>query len=51
MLEIVFIEYVVIADFFPENMVSVSSETNGIMNHSQLIQVRIWILCYCYYYY
>ncbi|XP_056322023.1 growth factor receptor-bound protein 14 isoform X1 [Danio aesculapii] len=25
-------------DFFPEHMVSISSETNGIMNHSQLIQ-------------
>ncbi|XP_016328456.1 growth factor receptor-bound protein 14-like [Sinocyclocheilus anshuiensis] len=25
-------------DFFPEHMVSVSSESNGIMNHSQLIQ-------------
>ncbi|XP_057192124.1 growth factor receptor-bound protein 14 isoform X2 [Triplophysa rosa] len=25
-------------DFFPEHMVSVSSETNGVMNHSQLIQ-------------
>lgn len=25
-------------DFFPENMVSISSETNGMMNHSQLIQ-------------
>ncbi|XP_059418527.1 growth factor receptor-bound protein 14-like isoform X2 [Carassius carassius] len=25
-------------DFFPEQMVSVSSESNGIMNHSQLIQ-------------
>ncbi|KAL4636205.1 growth factor receptor-bound protein 14 isoform X2 [Arapaima gigas] len=25
-------------DFFPEHMVSVSSETNGIMSHSQLIQ-------------
>lgn len=25
-------------DFFPEHMVSICSETNGIMNHSQLIQ-------------
>uniref|UniRef100_A0AAY5EZT4 Growth factor receptor bound protein 14 n=1 Tax=Electrophorus electricus TaxID=8005 RepID=A0AAY5EZT4_ELEEL len=25
-------------DFFPENMVSISSEANGLMNHSQLIQ-------------
>ncbi|XP_016324366.1 growth factor receptor-bound protein 14 isoform X1 [Sinocyclocheilus anshuiensis] len=25
-------------DFFPEHMVSISSETNGIMSHSQLIQ-------------
>ncbi|XP_062861725.1 growth factor receptor-bound protein 14 isoform X1 [Trichomycterus rosablanca] len=25
-------------DFFPENMVSISNETNGLMNHSQLIQ-------------
>uniref|UniRef100_A0A8C7F3S6 Growth factor receptor bound protein 14 n=1 Tax=Oncorhynchus kisutch TaxID=8019 RepID=A0A8C7F3S6_ONCKI len=25
-------------DFFPDHMVSLSSETNGIMNHSQLIQ-------------
>lgn len=25
-------------DFFPEHMVSISSETNGIMNHTQLIQ-------------
>ncbi|XP_036401298.1 growth factor receptor-bound protein 14 isoform X1 [Megalops cyprinoides] len=25
-------------DFFPDHMVSISSETNGMMNHSQLIQ-------------
>ncbi|MGH0119573.1 UNVERIFIED_CONTAM: hypothetical protein FKN15_032398 [Acipenser sinensis] len=25
-------------DFFPEHMVSISSETNGILNHSQLVQ-------------
>ncbi|XP_066542597.1 growth factor receptor-bound protein 14 isoform X1 [Hoplias malabaricus] len=25
-------------DFFPENMVSISSEANGLMNHSELIQ-------------
>ncbi|MBN3326388.1 GRB14 protein, partial [Atractosteus spatula] len=25
-------------DFFPEHMVSISGETNGIMNHSQLLQ-------------
>uniref|UniRef100_A0A4W5RWU8 Growth factor receptor bound protein 14 n=1 Tax=Hucho hucho TaxID=62062 RepID=A0A4W5RWU8_9TELE len=34
-------------DFFPDHMVSLSSETNGIMNHSQLIQVSIKQLSTC----
>ncbi|TRY90039.1 hypothetical protein DNTS_012418 [Danionella cerebrum] len=36
-------------DFFPEHMVTISSETNGIMNHSQLVQVVIFYFIFYYY--
>lgn len=46
----VYVMFGFLQDFFPEHMVSISSETNGIMNHSQLIQVTNFILCYFFFF-